>query len=225
MIPLTRSDAREWSINDLCFDRTGNGWAVGRALERTPGHRVLVIMRRAGGTWVETEAPSLDGLPFAMAQVCCVDGGAVVAIGASYWSFAVEPQGSPVLFVFDGGWRAVGVPPHLYRYVFTGVGALSTRDIWLSAVCDECQPSALLIHVVDEVWHETPMPSLPKGVSGAPGGPIEFTATGEGWTIGTARDERRLNLGLIFHYKDGVWRNRNWNWHFWHERGWGLFGH
>jgi len=30
--------------------------------------------------------------------------------------------------------------------------------------------------------------------------------------------------GLIFHYKDGAWRNRNWNWHFWCQRWFGLLG-
>lgn len=223
--PLTRLDGREWRINDLCFDRSGYGWAVGRALERTPGYRVLVLARAPGASWIETDHPILDGPPFALHQVSCVERGGLVAIGVSYWSFAVEPEGDPVLVVYDGDWRAVEVPPHLRRYELTGVGALNVRDIWLTAVCDQCTPAVLFIHVLDDTWHETPMPPLPKGVSGEPRGPILFNASGEGWTLGSAHDKRGLNLGLIFHYKDGVWRNRNWNWHFWHERGWGLSGH
>jgi hypothetical protein len=51
---------------------------------------------------------------------------------------------------------------------------------------------------------------------------MQFVSPTEGWAIANDYDGPDLVRGLIFHYKDGVWRNRNWNWHFWNEPWFGL---
>jgi hypothetical protein len=53
---------------------------------------------------------------------------------------------------------------------------------------------------------------------------MQFVSPDEGWAIANDVGGPGLGRGLIFHYRDGVWRNRNWNWHFWNEPGFGFCG-
>jgi hypothetical protein len=53
---------------------------------------------------------------------------------------------------------------------------------------------------------------------------MAFPSPNEGWAAAYDYLGSGIVRGLVLHYKDGVWRNRNWDWHFWHERGWGLIG-
>jgi hypothetical protein len=81
------------------------------------------------------------------------------------------------------------------------------------------------MHFKEGAWIEVPRPHVPHG--GAQGytiGGIRFVSEDEAWAIARDGDGPGLFRGLVFHYKDGVWRNRNWNWHFWDERRFGLFG-
>ena len=51
---------------------------------------------------------------------------------------------------------------------------------------------------------------------------MQFVSPDEGRAIA---NEIGAVRGLIFHCKDGVWRLRNWGWHFWDAPGFGLSEH
>jgi hypothetical protein len=53
---------------------------------------------------------------------------------------------------------------------------------------------------------------------------MQFVTPNEGWAIATDFAGTGLSNGLIFHYKDGVWRHRNWSWHLWDMPGFGMLG-
>jgi hypothetical protein len=53
---------------------------------------------------------------------------------------------------------------------------------------------------------------------------MQFVTPNEGWAVANDYGGPGIVRGLIFHYKDGVWRNRNWTWHFWNQPWFGLFG-
>ena len=96
-------------------------------------------------------------------------------------------------------------------------------DFWLSLF--ESAGDALLVHVTDGEWTAVPGPNVPHG--GAQGyviQNIDFVSENEAWATAHDGDGPGLFRGLVLHYKDGVWRNRNWNWHFWDERWFGLLG-
>ena len=79
------------------------------------------------------------------------------------------------------------------------------------------------LHWVDGVWTEVPPPALPTGrADGFLFSDMQFVSPAEGWAIGNADGFAR---GVIFHYQDGVWRLRNWGWHFWDAPGFGLWEH
>jgi hypothetical protein len=103
------------------------------------------------------------------------------------------------------------------------VAGFSLDDFWLSLSRSGTRP--LLMHFKDGNWVEVPRPVVPHGgVQNYLIGDIQFISPDEGWAIGHDADGPGLFRGLVLHYKDGVWRNRNWNWHFWDERWFGLFG-
>jgi hypothetical protein len=74
-------------------------------------------------------------------------------------------------------------------------------------------------------WTEVPGPVLPGGRTGGyVVTALTFPAPDIGWAAATDYEGPGISRGLVLHYKDGVWRNRNWDWHFWNEPWWGLFG-
>ena len=52
---------------------------------------------------------------------------------------------------------------------------------------------------------------------------MQFVSPDEGWAVASDMEPGQGG-GRIFHYKDGKWRNRNWNWHFWDAPWFNLFG-
>jgi len=97
--------------------------------------------------------------------------------------------------------------------------------VWLAVNADD-PPGRLrptFLHWVDGAWTEVRPPALPGGqVDGYLFSDMQFVSPDEGWAIGNTDG---FVHGLIFHYRNGVWRYRNWGWHFWDAPGFGLGEH
>ncbi|OGU10869.1 MAG: hypothetical protein A2W29_08045, partial [Gemmatimonadetes bacterium RBG_16_66_8] len=222
-----RAEGRLWTFTRLCFDPSGRGWAVGWKWQTPAGRRRALVASREDGEWRELQVPQVseEEEEEVLTHVSCAPGG-VVAAG---WT-SKDPQGSNgrgVALRYDGSWERLHFPDHMKQYVPQAVSAISTDDFWLALSCvgpnESCHP--LFLHFGDGRWQEIPPPVLPGGrVSGYSFKAMQFPTRDVGWAIANDYEGPGLSRGLVFHYKDGVWRNRNWNWHFWHERWFGLFG-
>lgn len=122
------------------------------------------------------------------------------------------------------GWQRLPFPESMKGYMPEAVAALAADDIWVAAGRLPDEPYLFLRWLGGE-WHIVDGPTLPRGRKGGyTVNAMDFVSPDEGWAV--AGDSLGPgSRGLILHYKDGVWRNRNWNWHFWHERWFGVFGH
>src|SRR5690606_2626236 len=99
-------------------------------------------------------------------------------------------------------------------------------EVWISVNCNplEVECRERFLHLRNGVWETVELPRLPDGRSTHRLiVDMQFVTPTEGWAI--AHDLIPRAGGRIYHYRDGVWRNRNWNWHFWDAPGFGLFGY
>ena len=234
---LLRWDGQRWRVddfnatgsrrrffNDICFQPSGEAWFVGSDLT-DPHVRRPVAVHRRDHTWQPVALPELSNTHGALSEVVCLPGGRALAIGASY-AGASQPR-QPVLLRYDQEWHRIELPDGLENAEIGAVAALSSNDVWLAvsqhrAVGDH---RVRFLHWFDGRWTEVDPPALPGGRTGwyfvkA----MQFVSPDEGWAIADDVDGPGLVRGLIFHYRDGVWRNRNWNWHFWNEPGFGFCG-
>lgn len=216
--PYPSTGGRQWSLIDMCVDPSGHGWAVGKYRDRSGEWKPLVAAAD-GGSWSVAEIPSADIVRGALNHVVCLPGGGAMASGirGTIWN------GEAILFAFDDSWNRVDLPQDFRSMQIETLAAVSLDDYWLSLSKPGAKP--LLVHFKDGHWTNVPRPVVPHG--GMQGYSIEdmqFVSADEAWAIGHDGDGPGLFRGLVFHYEDGVWRNRNWNWHFWDERWFGLFG-
>jgi hypothetical protein len=172
-----------------------------------------------GGDWIATEIPTSDITAGRLNHVVCLPDGKAMASGLTGTVF----EGEAALFAYDGSWRRIDLPQELRQMQIVTLAALSIDDFWLSLFQPGARP--LLMHFKSGEWVDVPRPIVPHGgIQGYIIRDIQFVSANEAWAIGHDGDGPGLFRGLILHYKDGVWRNRNWNWHFWDERWFGLFG-
>jgi len=212
-------------LRDLCIPTSEQGWIAGIA----PGVEAQrwrgVVLSRQAGTWHEETLPESSGRTWVLNRLACLPNGVVLATGAV---FGLEPNGTPqdgLLLRYDGAWKRIALPDELRTYELGQIWAASERDVWLVASQDS---GFSLLHFLDGQWLQTSPPTLPGGRLGSDGVSLDaiwFPSPDEGWAVANDFHGPGVTRGLVFHYQHGVWRKRNWNWHFWHERWFGLFGH
>jgi hypothetical protein len=214
---------RRWAFYDMCFQPSGEGWFVGVDVSDPAALRALAVRRRNDG-WERVPLPELANSGTSLDAVQCLGGDRLVALGSTRPSD--DAHGSRVLLRrHDGAWQRIELPD-AFRYAdVQAIAAASDTDVWLALsrqdVSMRFRPTFL--HWVDGVWTEVPPPALPTGrADGFLFSDMQFVSPAEGWAIGNADGFAR---GLIFHYQDGVWRLRNWGWHFWDAPGFGLWEH
>jgi hypothetical protein len=214
-----------WTVARFCLDPSGDGWFVGSEWTHDRQRRGLIARQRAG-QFERAPLPELPGPSSYVNHVVCFDDGkALAAAVVNVSGYALtETGGKGILLEYDGAWHPIEFPPHLDGYRAGAIAALSANDVWL--VLDEPYVGAVkFVHWHDRRWDEIPPPVLPDGrTRGYVVSDMQFVSAAEGWAVANDYDGPGIVRGLIFHYRDGVWRNRNWNWHFWHQPGFGLFG-
>lgn len=217
-------DGRNWAFYDICFDDAGSGWFVGADLGDDDAPRALAV-RRSADTWQRTDEPAdLAGPHARLSGVACSSGGRAVALGESGHAGGYR-DGSPVLLRYDGIWQRIELPVAFQHADVGAMAAVSDSDVWLalSSVDRRAGRRPAFLHWTGGEWSEVPAPPLPEGRHYAFSG-MQFVSPTEGWAIANDHSGPGIVRGLIFHYRDGVWRNRNWSWHFWDQHLFGLFG-
>lgn len=219
--PRVRASGRNWEFADACFLPNGDGWFVG--FEPDGNARRAISVRQTGGVWQPVALPELTPAIASLVEVACLPDGGALAAGISG-----EPQHAPILIMFeDGSWRSLELPD---RYAEASIGAIAAaaeRDYWIALSATERAPRAPagFLRWHDGAWQEVELPRLPEGRGGGLAfTDLQFVTPSEAWA--TARDYAGPGIvrGLIFHYSDGVWRNRNWTWSAWDQSWFGLFG-
>jgi hypothetical protein len=143
-----------------------------------------------------------------------------------------EPKG--FLLSYDGSWHRAPFPEGPFEgYEVGAMAAASNDDIWLFA--SRLANDPVFMRFTEGRWSilsmpalpaasNFPFPAIPTSMARAHVGAMQFVTPTEGWAVGTKFLGGGELSGLVWHYEDGAWRNRNWNWHFWHQRWFGLFG-
>ena len=214
-----------WSFARMCLEPSGEGWFVGSEwTEDRQQQRALVVRWRAG-KFEKVPLPDLPGPSSYVNHVACfADGKALAAAVVGVSGYRLNETGAVgILLAYDGAWHPVELPPRLHGYRATAVAPVSPDDVWL--VLWAPHDPLMFVHWHDQCWDEVPPPVLPDGRrTGYSVSDMQFVTPSEGWAVANDYGGPGIVRGLIFHYRDGVWRNRNWNWHFWHQRWFGLFG-
>jgi hypothetical protein len=220
-----REGDRRWAFLDACFCPSGTGWFVGNDHGGGLGRRALAVRHR-DGVWDSAALPDLPA-PARLFSVECLPGDGAVAIGFIGEIFG---ETTPIVLRFDGTWQRIELPFDMGRGSIGALAALSTSDIWLAVnsrgTGDPVADQPLFLHWREGQWTEVAAPLLPGSRQGGyVFTDMQFVSPDEGWAIADDVEGPGLERGLIFHYRDGAWRNRNWNWHFWNAPGFGLWEH
>ena len=214
------ADSRR-GINDMCFRSRDEGWAAGMAYEPKSDTTRPVLFRVHAEHLEEVRVPGLGGATGRLRSVLCLPDDGAVAIGST--GDGDEQVEALVLMEERGTWKLAPLPERLRHHELFQVAGVSMRDLWFAAA--PAMGSPVFLRFDGNRWTETPGPVLPGGrTDGYTVTGMQFTSADEGWAVGNDYQGPGLVRGLIFHYEDGVWRNRNWNWHFWDQRWFGLFG-
>ncbi len=202
----------------------GTVWRVG-GRRIAPGRMHALAMRQSGGDWSEVPLPAIAGNLVVLSDVTCQADGSVVVLANARSDVRATP--SVGILRFTDTWESIAVPDEVAREHTALLAAPRPGELWLVAQCadifGDCR--ARFWHWRDGQWSEAPPPYLPGGRRDKYFlDKLLFPSPDEGWAIATDMNGPTLR-GLIFHYRDGVWRNRNWDWHFWDQPGFGLFGY
>lgn len=222
--PSGRRAGDFWMLSRLCVDASGVSWFVGREYSEQYQPHALAVRHR-DGAFERLPIPPLSEPNTLINRVACLGDGTAVAIGAagtsdSGWGSAALGM----LLHHDSDWHGEWFPSHLRGYGVDALAALSADDVWL-ALSSPQGDRTLFLHKQGADWIEVPPPALPDGrVGGYAVTDMQFVSANEGWAVANDSGGPGLVRGLIFHYRDGIWRHRNWNWHFWHQPFFGLLG-
>ena len=217
-----RADTR---LMDACQRPDGSWWFVGAT--RSPASAMVRALMRWDGTTLQTVVGPPDQSERSyLSEVRCLPDGTAWAVGGLR---STTGQPAEILVLrFTTSWERVPVPAFFPREATAGALApVSAGEVWLAASCDgglrpEC--CARFLHYRDGTWETVGVPPMPGGrCTKVTVGDMQFVSPDEGWAVGTDL-EPRLGGGRIFHYKNGSWRLRNWNWHFWDAPWFNLFG-
>ena len=220
VVPLFSSSRPR--LKDMCVQPTGAGWAVGDARDEA-GRWHGVVLKKEGLEWREVALPPLVPDAWQLNRVACFSTGGMLASA----EVAGTEQGTTegILLRYDGSWMTIPFPDTYREYIASALTVVRDDAIWLHA--SALSNLSILLHRAGEHWSDVPIPPLPgKGppYRGVTVNAMQFVSPNEGWAVGTKYYGEGYFRGLLFHYKDGAWRTRNWNWHFWNQRWFGLFG-
>jgi len=218
-------DDEIWTIVDVCSGMERMPLAVGWKQSGPQSARRPLAVGLSDRGWQDLSPSCEGGIGddyFNMAS--CWPGG-VIAAGLSAASGAGGTS-EPLLMRYDGSWSKIPWPENARHKHPIAVSAQSGDDVWIAAACvgpvADC--SATTFHFQVMKWEEAPLPQLPgdrgkEYVLKA----MKFPSTDTGWAIANDVVGAELNRGLIFHYSNGKWTNRNWDWHVWDEPWFGVF--
>lgn len=211
--------------NDTCRMPDGTQWIAGQTSSAAaPG--AAFFARRRAGEWEQVTAPPLADHLTHVLRIACLGTGELVALidgRDRFWDRSPRLY----LYLFDGEWQRMGLPAGIGRGHSAVMAARQPNEIWLLARC-----LSFLGHCPQHFyrwrkgeWTEVSPPLLPDGRrTGYSVFELQFPSADEGWALASdsVSDPART---LIFHYRDGVWRNRNWDWHFWDQPWFGARGY
>jgi hypothetical protein len=213
---------RHWAFFDACVQPSGESWFVGVDMVDPGTPHALAVRHRDDG-WERMALPELADPNTGLDAVQCLGGNRLVALESTRPSD--EARWARVVLRYDGAWQRIELPEAFRHADVQAIAAASDTDVWLALSTQgfRMRFRPTFLHWVAGVWTEVRPPVLPGGrVDGYLFRDMQFVSPDEGWAIGNDNGAAR---GLIFHYKDGVWRLRNWDWHFWDAPGFGLWEH
>jgi len=193
-------------------------------MRESTGQSRVVVLRKDGLTWSEVALPALFPVETSwINRVACLPNGGMVASGAVHDKEGTIKEG--FLLRYDGTWTRIPFPQPFRDYSADTLTAAAQDDTWVQVSSFSGDP--MFLRWTNGHWSSVPYPTLPAGGSSLL--PIslhriQFVSPEEAWAVGTKLYGGGYFHGVIFHYKDGIWKNRNWNWHSWNERWFGLFG-
>lgn len=212
------------TLGDACQTPDGTWWFVGTD-RSAPSSLTAFIARWDGASLIREAVPSSAGERSALSEVRCPADGSVWALGDVRHR---ENRLREVLLMrHTTDWQRLPVPTDFPGDASaTSFAAIDADEVWVSANCGvfQAQCRERFFHLRGGAWETVELPILPGGRSTRMWiVDTQFVSRTEGWAI--ASDLKPRSGGRIFHYRDGQWRNRNWNWHFWNAPGFGLFGY
>ena len=212
-------------INDACRTPDKTWWFIGHQATSPSGLHAWMAYWD-GSALQRVSVPEGDAKRSALSSIRCASDGTVWALGDRRQS--AEQSNEILLIRRVTTWERLVVPADLSGDVVpTSLAAIGANEVWVSAHSDVFQADGRerYLHLRDGVWETVELPVLPGGRSkNVRIVDTQFVSPTVGWAI--AQDlEHRSGGARIYHCRDGVWRNRNWNWHFWDAPGFGLFGY
>jgi hypothetical protein len=211
-------------VADLCVRPDGSGWAVGRIAAAPAMSWRAAVWRRMAGAWAEVPVPVDPGGAWELSRVRCLANGHLVAIGGR---MTPGPQGVAVdglVLRTVGGAMRYDLPESLRGSFPDALAVAPDGVMWLAA--GHAGAPAILHDALDGRWIPTSLPTLPDQRAGVLAiSALDMTAPTDGWAIANEAGGRHVVRGLVLQYRNGAWLTRNWDWYFWHERWFGVFGH
>ena len=214
----------DWHLSDGCQSPDGQWWFVGVDVA-APSGRGRILARWDGRELHSMAEPGRGSERSGLYRIRCMPDGTIWASGELR---PAKDQPLEILLMrLSGRWERIAVPDFFPREASAGsLAPVSADEVWLAASCGSSDPVCCerFLHYRDGGWTTVALPLMPGGrcrwVSIRD---MQFVSPEEGWAVAND-DTPRLGVGRIFHYKDGTWRLRNWNWHFWDAPWFNLFG-
>ncbi|MFN8643362.1 MAG: hypothetical protein U0802_17510 [Candidatus Binatia bacterium] len=213
------------SLSDACQGPDGKWWFVGGDFS-APSGSAVVLARWDGNTLEPVAGPASDSEVSWLGAVRCLPDGSAWAVGRTR---PAKGQPADILVMrYTTRWERIPVPAFFPREpTADALAPVSADEAWFAASCGfALQPECCsrFLHYREGRWETVGVPLMPGGrCTKVAIDQMQFVSPDEGWAI--ADDlEPYLGIGRIFHYKNGTWRLRNWNWHFWDAPWFNLFG-
>jgi len=234
---LLRYDGSLWTVDehllaghdgtmlaDACQTPDGSWWVVGRDTSAASG--MAMMLARWDGSTLQTVAGPASGTERStLSLVRCLPDGSAWALGTV--RRAADQPAEILVLRFTTMWERMPVPAFFPREPLpTAIAPVNEGETWISASCGNLEADCCerFLHYRDGTWETVGLPLMPGGrCTSVSIRDMQFVSPDEGWAVAND-DTPRLGVGRIFHYKDGKWRNRNWNWHFWNAPWFNLFG-
>jgi hypothetical protein len=211
-------------VNDACQAPDDSWWFVGVDFSAPSG--MAMIVGRWDGQNLEMTTPATDQRERSnLGEIRCLPDGTAWAMGQM--RPRLDTPRDILLLRYTKTWERVPVPSLLPgEPEATAFGVAAADDVWISANCGPLDRACCerFLRYRGGSWETVSLPLMPGGrCTGVRVDDMQFVSPDEAWAVGTDT-EPYLGAGRIFHYKNGAWRLRNWNWHFWDAPWFNLFG-